>query len=244
MQGLQKARTHQQKSDQPIRLLFSPNYIDVSNFNDVCSHYAQIKGADYDTVVIVESQPGSAEKKLPMPSNKAFETSFGSVPANDRLRNDFADEDDDFFVNDEAFDENSSFYDHLMMLQCVLNDFSVLSLQITEENSFIVKELAFALEEILASKNALVICCANLKASHGEEFDRALSLSEREDLTGLMNYLNSGESTVEGLGAFITGLIVANRWKLKINLSKPENRNNSNNLLFGYAELQSQPIFG
>lgn len=243
-QELNQAREDHNFSSGSVRLLFSPVEIDESNFHQSMAAYSTISKHDFDTVVIIESASNSIEKKLPMPSNKYFETPFGTVKANDRLRNDFADEDDDFFVSDVAFDYDAGFYDHLMMLQCILDDFSVLSMQITEESSFIVKELAFALEEILASKNALIICCANLHATHKDELTRVLELVKQEELTGLMNYLNSGESNVEGLGAFITGLIVSEKWKLELNFPELESHQPSGNLLTGVATMQNQTVIG
>lgn len=241
--GLQRARNHQEKPGDPVRILFSPTRIDSKNIDDVFRIYSGISRDDFDTVVVVESHPGSAEKKLPMPSFRSVSTPLGEVFANDKLRNDFCDEDDDFFIDDAAFDEDVSLYDQLMMLQCTLDDFSVLSIQITDENSFIVKELAFALEEILASRNALIIFCCNLDTSHSEELTSLMAQYNDDNMTGLMNTLNSGTSSIEGIGSFMTGLIVAKKWGLKVSFISPE-IGSGNNLISGFAKMQRQPIFG
>ncbi|MEX0906634.1 MAG: AmmeMemoRadiSam system protein B [Balneolaceae bacterium] len=244
--GLKRAKFRQNSNEQTVRILFSPRQITDQNFDEVCKSYARIEKDDFDTVVIVESHPGSAEKKLPMPSFKSIQTKLGEVMANDKLRNDFCDEDDDFFIDDAAFDEELSLYDQLMMLQCSLDSFSVLSMQITDENSFIVKELAFALEEILASKNALLVICCDLEPSHKEEFENVISLNESDNLSGLMNYLNTGSSSIEGLGAFIAGLIVADKWGLKLHFESLADKTSSpHNLLTGFAVMhQKQPMYG
>ncbi len=242
--GLKKAKSSHSESADTVRLLFSPRIIDQNNIEEVFEIYSHLNRDDFDTVVIVESHPGSAEKKLPMPSFKSVTTSLGEVFANDKLRNDFCDEDDDFFIDDEAFDEELSLYDQLMMLQCSLDDFTVLSIQITDENSFIIKELAYALEEILASRNALIVFCCDMENSNRTEFDKVISLHEEESLTGLMNYVNSGNSHIEGLGAFIAGLIVAKKWGLKLTFDTPDsNTNRKTSLLTGFAEMQKQAIF-
>lgn len=250
-EGLNRARSRQKNSEQTVRVLFSPRQITDQNFDEVCNAYAHIGKNDFDTVVIIESHPGIAEKKLPMPSFKSLSTPLGEVPANDKLRNDFCDEDDDFFIDDAAFDEELSLYDQLMMLQCSLDSFSVVSMQITDEGSFIVKELAYALEEILASKNALMVFCCDMDSANIEEFKKVISLAEAEELTGLMNYLNSNESTIEGLGAFISGLIVAKKWGLKLRFDSLTAGNSNGNgttshrsLLTGVAEMQHQPTYG
>ena len=244
-EGLVKAGTRIDHNSGTVRLLFTPRSITDQNFEEVCEIYSRIDKYDFDTAVIVESHPGSAEKKLPMPSFKFIETKFGRVDANDRLRNDFADEDDDFFINDDAFDADVSIYDHLMMLQCILDNFSVLSIQITDESSYIVKELAYAIEEILASKNAIIIFCCNMENQKKDELKKMISLLDEENFSGLMNFLNNRSSSIDGIGTFAAGLIVAKKWGLNIQFDaldkddqKPEN------LLNGYAVMQQQSIFG
>lgn len=244
MGGMKK--TSLPKSDIPenIRILFSPFRIDTSNFTSSCASYNLIKNYSFDTVVVLESHPGSGEKKLPMPSNKSFTTPLGDVLVNDRLRNDFADEDDDFFVNDDAFDENVSIYDQLMMLQCTLDSFDVLSIQITEESPFIIKELVASIAEILRNKNALVICCTNLPANEEKEIRRVIEMAEQENVSGLMNYMNSGESGIEGVSSFLTGLLVASEWNLKVTLPAITPDETADSLMSACAYLQGQPTLG
>lgn len=243
IRGLNQAKSIQKDPHNTVRILFSPVKITDENIGDVFNIYSKIDKDDFDTVVVIESQPGSAVKKLPMPSFKTIETPLGEVMANDKLRNDFCDEDDDFFINDDAFDENASLYDQLMILQCALSDFSVLSIQITDENSFIVKELAYALEEILASKNALLVFCCEMSGVNQNELELVNSYYQAGNMSALMNYLNSGESSIEGVGAFIAGLIVAGKWGLKLSFSSSD-ENGNQNILAGFAEMQRQPILG
>ncbi|WP_069131043.1 AmmeMemoRadiSam system protein B [Rhodohalobacter halophilus] len=243
-QGLEKAKAERAEESETVRILFSPQIINEKNIDEVFKIYSHIEKDDFDTVVIVESHPGSADKKLPMPSFKTVETSLGEVQANDKLRNDFCDEDDDFFINDDAFDEELSLYDQLMMLQCTLDDFTVLSIQITDENSFIIKELASALEEILASRNALIVFCCDMESGNRAELDNILNLYEQNNMSGLMNYVNSGESSIKGMGSFVTGLIVAKRWGLKLTFKSFESeKSGDGNLLTGFAQMQRQAIF-
>lgn len=222
------------------RMIISPQKITHKNFNAVCKVYSHIDSKDFQTVVVVESTPGSAQKKLVMPSFKKIETHLGEVKANDRLRNEFADEDDDFFINDNAFDEDVSLCHQLMILQCTLDDFTVSHIQITDENSIIIMELATALEEILALKNALLVCCCNLEYSEKNEVDKISEFVEKDDISGLMNYLNSGESTIEGIGSFVTGLIVAKNWSLSVHYEKDAE---TGSIQSGFGMMQNQPIF-
>lgn len=239
---LEKARSKKQISE-TVRIIFSPRLIDDKNIDEVSSVYSQLGINDYDNVVIVETHTGEAEKKLPMPSFKSFKTPLGEVEVNDRLRNDFADEDDDFFVNDDAFDEDVSLHNQLMMLQCCLHDFKVLSIQITDERSFFVKELAFALEEILAAKKALIVFCCDLEQSKIDELKKVKDMVEKDNEIELMNYLNGGGSSVIGAGAFITGLLVAKKWGLRLWFDALNNGDSGQgSLLTGFADKQRQTM--
>lgn len=242
--GLEQAKSRREKNTDNIKILFSPRTINDENFEEVCVVYSNLCEYDYDTVVIVESHPGSADKKLPMPSFNSVQTPLGEVMINDKLRNDFADEDDDFFINDDAFDEDVSLYSQLMMLQSSLDDFDVLSIQITDEGSFIVKELAYALEEILSSKNALIVFCCDLNSKHTDEFKQLTAYVDNWNISTMMNYLNSGESSVEGLGALVTGLIVAEKWGLHIKFGGAGNSEKNQNLITGVANVERQLTYG
>jgi AmmeMemoRadiSam system protein B len=246
-EGLQIALNRIPAKDETVRLLFSPFEITNQNFDEACMIYSRLKFNSYDTVVVIESHPGSASKKLPMPSFKFLKTPLGEVAASDKLRNDFADEDDDFFIDDEAFDDDVSLYDQLMMLQTAIEGFEILSIQITDENSFIVRELAFAIEEILASRNALVVFCCELDVLHTEELKRVIHLFETGNESGMMNYLNGGKSNVKGVGSLVAGLLVAKKWELKLNFpafSDSGNEFEFSNLVTGYAVMKSQSVFG
>jgi AmmeMemoRadiSam system protein B len=244
MDGIKKAALKQSAIPDNVRILFSPFRIDASNFISVCASYNLISKCSFDTVIVLESHPGSADKKLPMPSNKFFSTPLGDVPVNDRLRNDFADEDDDFFVNDDAFDDNLSIYDQLMMLQCTLDSFDVLSIQITEESPFIIKELVASIAEILRNRNALVVCCTNLPVNEENEIKRVLEMAQNNNFSGLMNYMNSGESGIEGTSSFLTGLLVASEWDLDVSLAAGMDNEQDNKLMTACAHLQGQPAHG
>ncbi len=241
--GLKSVQQESLEKENNIRLIFSPKTIHDDNFEEVCKMYSKLGRDDYDTIIVIESHPGSADKKLPMPSFKHLETSLGTILANDKLRNDFADEDDDFYINDDAFDEDVSIYNQLMMLQSTLSDFSILSIQITDESSFIVKELAYAVEEILASRSALIICCCEMNQNGSEELSRILDMIHSNNISGIMNYLNSGDSSVDGVGTFIAGLLIGKKWNLSFQFPLLNEEKGAENPLIGTAALQRESIF-
>lgn len=232
-------RVTPEKTENQTRILFTPQKVTEENFDSVCRSYSQIRAVDFHTVVVVESMPGEAEKKLAMPSFKTIETQFGEINANVRLRNDFADEDDDFFINDDAFDESVSLFQQLPFLQCVLKDFSVLHIQITDERPPIIKELAAALQEILPSRSALLVVCCDL--SDQQEVNQIQSLLDEGNISGFLNRLNRGDTKIDGIGALASGLLVSNKWGLSVNF---DSDSESGTVQSGYAVIQNQPIFG
>lgn len=195
-----------------VRLLFVPNIIDEENFSELSATYKTVMNQQFDTVVIIESYTGQLQKKLAMPSNKVFETRFGEVPVNDYLRNEFCDEEDDFFIADEGFSKEMSLYTHLPILQALFVDFDVISLQIGDYDPAIIRELAFTLDELLLQRNALIVFCCDVPASSPEELQKLRDLVVNNNESGLMHYLNSNDKTVKGARAFMSGILVARSW--------------------------------
>lgn len=237
-EGLKKAREHNQGDNELIRVLFAPRRIEDDNFERACDIYSRLDMSNYDTVVVIESYEETLDKKLPMCSNSYFETPLGSVPVNDYMRNEFCDEDDDFFIHDEAFDKDVSLFQQLMFLQTLSDDFSALNVQIADQDPAIVKELAYVLEEVLAPRSALLIFCCELDNEHKEEFEHISKMIEDNNQSGMLNYLNSGESHIEGTTAFTAGVIVAQKWDLNLNFLRGEYDNYTGSLLTAYADHQ------
>jgi len=221
-----------------IRLLFSPTDIDENNFERACDIYSRIDPENYETVVVIESYDKVLDKKLPMPSNKYFETPLGKVEVNDYMRNEFCDEDDDFFIHDEGYHEDMSLFSQLMMLQCMFKEFSVVSVQVADMAQSIVKELAHVMQEVLAPRRALIVFCCQLDNDCKEEFEKINKLLEDDNESGLLNFLNSGESHMEGVATFIAGVLVAKAWELDISFLESEYNDYRGRLLTGYAERQ------
>lgn len=237
-QGLNKAKERHKEPNENIRVLFAPERINEDNFERVCDIYSRLDMSGYNTVVVVEAHDEKLDKKLPMASNAFFKTPLGQVPVDDYMRNDFCDEDDDFFIHDGAFDKDISLFQQLMFLQVLSGDFSALSVQIADKAPAIVKELAYVLEEVLASRNALIVFCCELDNDRKEEFEKVLNIVEADNQSELMNYLYSGESHIKGVTAFMAGIIVANKWNLNLNFLKGEYEDYSGSLLTAYAERQ------
>ncbi len=244
--SLSESAKRHPSAGETIRILFAPTRIDRYNLDEAGALYSQLCPDDYETVVIVESSPSEQKKKLPMPSHKQFKTSLGAVPVDDKLRNDLCDEDDDFYIDDQAYHDSMSLYDQLILLQSQLEEFKVVSIQITDEHPDIIRELAHALEEVLGPRPALTIFCCNLDESHRNEFDILSDYIETDDLSGLMNHLNSGESYINGKSSFLAGTLLAGLWGLEIKFAGASDSDfpAGSNLLSGYAEKTPHQIFG
>ena len=220
--SLQEIRDNIQQANLPekpnnqVRILFVPNKIDKSNYGELCTTYKTVCGRKFNTVVVIESYTGSLQKKLAMPSNKVFETQFGEVAVNDFLRNEFCDEEDDFFIADEGFSKEMSLFTQLPVLQACFENFDVLSLQIGDYDPAIVRELASAMDELLLNRNALIVFCCDVPANNPEELEKIRKMVVENRESDLQHYLNSSEKQVKGARAFMAGVLVARSWGLDI----------------------------
>lgn len=233
---LEKARAKHSRMNNSVRIIFSPVCINKKNISRAASIYSRLNPAKYDTVVVVEEHEDDLNKKLSMPSNKEHQTRLGKVPVNDYLRNEFCDEDDDFFVNDSGFHKELSLFQQLMMLQSRLRNFKVLNIQISDRDQAIVKELASAVSELLASRNILLVFCCDLKESCGDdEIEKLNNLTETDSVTSLMNLLNRHSDCVNGISAFKAGMLIAHKWKANVHFLDDKKKVSS---LAAYAERE------
>ena len=199
-----------------IKLLFVPTHINSDNPEELTSVYKNVQGSHYDTVVLIESYKGELDKKLSIPSNHSFKTPFGEVYVNDKARNELCDEEDDFYISDGGMSDRMSLYTQLMMMQVCQDDFDVVSIQIGGYDPAIVKELAFAIDELFRSRNALLVFCCDIPNSNTAELEKLQGLIDSNNESGLHHYLNSKDKKVEGARAFMTGILVSKYWDLDI----------------------------
>ena len=235
-EGIENAQEEHHGASGEIRLLLAPEVINEGNFEQACNLYSRVDMSDYETVVVIEPQDQILEKKLSIASSGIFETPLGEVPANDRIRSEFCNANDDFFIHDEAFDRDSGLFQQLMFLQTLSDDFSVVSIQITDDNPATVEELAAVIEEVLASGNVLLVFCCELDREFYEEFQKIEKMVQNSNHSGLLNYLNSGASEIKGAASFIAGVLVAHSWKLDLTFLEQDEVRGS--LLTAYAGRQ------
>ena len=204
------------KDSNSIRLLFAPTHIDANRPEDQAAIYRNVYGGNFNTLVVIESYSGELEKKLSIPSNQSFETSFGTVEVNDKYRNELCDEEDDFFISDGGLSDAMSLYTQLMMFQTCQKDFDVVSVQIGDYDTSIVKELVYALDELFRTRNVLLVFCCDIPSTNTGELEELKSLIERNNESALHNYINSNDKRINGARALMTGVLLARNWDLDI----------------------------
>jgi AmmeMemoRadiSam system protein B len=215
-----------------VRILFAQSHINEQNFSEACRLYSSLQGAGYDDVVIIEKYPGSYDKLIPLISNAAFETPIGEVPANDMLRNDFCDEDDDFYLDDSGYTEDMALFDQLMMLQCAIGEFRAVSIQLVDMRGSIIRELASGVGELIRDRNALVVICADASASDSEKLEKLQQTIDQKEISRMMNFLSTGDAGIDGAGPLCAGVLIANEWELETRL-EPD----GSGFLYGHSRL-------
>jgi AmmeMemoRadiSam system protein B len=216
-----------------IKVLFAPD-AKFSSDDQLRSLYAPLKGASLDTVVFLETRLMDIPKKIPMPSMQSINTSKGEVVVNDLMRNEFCDEDDDFFIDDSAFSHDMEVLRHLPYLQDVLEDFKVLSVPICDDDPAIVREVDYVLSELLGGRNVLVIASCSMEGN-SPFLDTMETMITTMDVSNLMNKVNSGECGLSGTASFLSGILLAKSWGLDLSFFKPSN--NLESSVAGYALL-------
>lgn len=220
-----------------IRLIFLPPRMTPDNALDFCYVYRQIRDNRYETVLIIEpDRAGDDEtRKIPILPGQMVGTELGSLDADDKLRDDLCDEEDDFFIRSHTDFSHLGFFDHVTMLQLVTGNFKVLGMQLTEESPPIVNELVFVLNEILSAKNSLVVFCCELPARQAVSFEQLAAAIREGNNTRMLNLIYSGESHINGAGIFLAGFRYARFREREIRFRPLFEDNPEANMISGYA---------
>jgi AmmeMemoRadiSam system protein B len=220
------------KLDLPsVKILFVPDH-KAFDENQLLNLYAGLNGFNYDSVVFLETHIKPTEKKIPMATFSQFESIFGPILVNEGLRNEFCDEDDDFFIDDHATNDKMEVYKHLPYLQASLGDFKLVSVQVCDEDPAIVREVSYVLSEIMDGRSALlVVACSFPGDNYG--IKDIQSLLDAGDQSNMMNLLNSGDYQVSGSAAFQSGVFVGYNWGVQFSFLKSTSPSSS--ALAGYG---------
>ena len=208
-----------------VKILFVPDQATGSD-EQIQQIYKSIDGVTFDTVVFVESRIMDITKKIPMPSVAEFDTGADSFIVNDALRNEFCDEDDDFFIDDSAHGKDMQIYRHLPLLKSAIGDFKVVSVPICDDDPAIVRELDYVLSEIMGGRNILLVVACSMPSNHAN-VQQLYDLVNSGDISNLMNRVNSGECDMSGSAAFMGGILIAKSWELSVKFLSANSDNDS-----------------
>lgn len=220
-----------------ISILFVPDSITAANRGQIDTLYAKIDGVEYDTVVFAERSPIDCDKKIPMPSASEFSAGGVTVPANDALRNDFCDEDDDFYIDDAAYSDDMAVMRHLPLLKRALGSFSLVSVPLCDSDPAIVREFAYVVSEIMGGRNGLLVVACDLDSSDLDGWDRLAPHLDTMNHSNLFNAVNSGAAAITGADAFIGGLLIADAWGISVRFLESNGPGESR--LAGYASVEA-----
>ncbi|HKI47603.1 MAG TPA: AmmeMemoRadiSam system protein B [Balneolales bacterium] len=223
--------------EQNTRILFLPNEINDKNFRQVCEVYASIYPHNFDTIVILEGVDRELKKGICIPDLESFKTPFGSVPVNTRLADDFCDEEDDFYITNESYHEGLSLFQQLQMLQVVQSGYSVVSIQVSnQESSSILRELSIVMSDVLTAYNSLTICCCDMHIDQKDKLDLLMNYHVARDTSNLKYLINQEDVLVHGKSPLLTGMLLAQIWDLDIQfLDGTYSTTDGNSLIAGYA---------
>lgn len=176
-----------------------------------------------------------------MPSNDSFKTQLGEVQVNAVLRDEFCDEEDDFYIDDSAFHDQMSLFHQLPMLQCTVREPLVVSMQVYDlERTSIIRELAFVLSEVLYNRNVLIIICTEMSNTQTDALDKIMQYYSNNDDSNLKNTINSDTVDIKGRSALMTGFMIAQKWGLNIHfVDDIHTKQPGTSLITGYAYLNS-----
>jgi AmmeMemoRadiSam system protein B len=128
--------------------------------------YSQLGDVKYDVILFIAPTVDSFPK-LALSGYGFFETPLGDVELNDYVRNEFCDEDDDFFITEEGLPKGSSIEVQLPIIQRSIGKetpIRIVPMLVGSQTIDLCNEAAAAASEIMQLKNALIVAVNNFHA--------------------------------------------------------------------------------
>lgn len=171
--------------------------------------YRLLENRSYETVVLISPSHTGGFRRMNICGVDHYRTPLGSVPVNDRMRDELCDEDDDIYVGDEGHYHTDGVDVQLPYLQEVLGEFDIVPIVMGDESPEFCRELGLAVGEVMFNRRTLVVASADVLAADGEGMDRLIELIEKRDVNALMAYLNADRVQMEGRGPLLVAMIAA-----------------------------------
>lgn len=139
-----------------------------------------------------------------------FQTPLGKVELSDPVRNEFFDQDDDFFISEEGYPKGSSIEIQLPLLQQTLGKvkpFKIVPLLVGSQTPDLCNELVGALSELLQYNNVLLVAPNTFHYSHENHslIDNFIGLLEKQSYPELMRHAVKYEDKL-GTGLGVTAV--------------------------------------
>lgn len=167
--------------------------------------YARLKNGSYTLVVFIAPSVDRFNR-IAISGYGFFQTPLGTVELSDAVRNEFFDQDDDFFISEEGYPKGSSIELQLPVLQETLGKvrpFKIVPLLIGNQIPELCNELVSALSELLQYNNILLVVPNTFHYTSENEvlIDEFLKLLEKQNYPELMRFVvKYGERLGTGLG--------------------------------------------
>jgi AmmeMemoRadiSam system protein B len=203
--ALQKAKSTNGNHVPHIKTLLVPHDNYRYAIQSMAAAYAQIDGLRYDLALFIAPTVDQFNR-LAMSGYGFFETPLGNMELSDYVRNEFCDEDDDFFISEDGLPKGSSIEVQLPFIQRTLvqeKPIKIVPLLVGNQTIDLCNEAAAAAAEIMLSKNVLIVAANNFhapkkNASLIEDYLKAL---EAQDYSALMRItILHGAALGTGLG--------------------------------------------
>jgi MEMO1 family protein len=185
----------------------------------VAAHaYAQVKGTDYSTVILIGPSHQVAFKGISVYTSGPWETPLGTVQMDTETAHALMQRCTSIKPYPEAFAREHSLEVELPFLQKALKSFRLVPLVTGAMEDGDYQSLARALTEVLRSKPTRTLIVVSSDMSHYHSYNEAttmdkLALRDIEGLhvAGLRNRLRDGDSELCGAPGVITLMMVAQR---------------------------------
>jgi MEMO1 family protein len=170
--------------------------------------YALLRGASYETVVVVAPSHREYFEGVSVYSGDAYETPLGLVPIDGELRDRLLAETSTVQALTKGHGEEHAIEVQLPFLQYLLPRFSLLPVVIGDQRSDFCLDLGHALGAVLRGKNVLLVASTDLSHHHPALTAQRLDQVVMDDVTrfdapALLQHLEHGETEACGGGPVI-----------------------------------------
>ncbi len=200
-----------EKVSEKVYGLISPHAGYVYSGQVAAEAYNQIKGEEYDTVVIIAPSHREYFQGASIYDGDMYETPLGKIEIDKELAELCVESSDKVFFSEKGHLEEHSLEVQLPFLQVVLKEFKLLPIIMGDQGFSLSTCLGKILSKLLKENNVLVIASSDL--SHFYDYESAVTLDRRIeervnnlDYNGLSRDIEEKKSEACGAGPMIAAM--------------------------------------